>query len=138
MSGEREHSAGLILFRELGGRREYLLIRDRNYWSFPKGHLEPGETELAAARREVREEVGLAGAEVVPGFRRELRYPLPEGGAGKLSVYFPARCPGDVKPGPAEAGETRWLPLEAALPLLGFEATRRMLEDADRFLEGLK
>jgi bis(5'-nucleosidyl)-tetraphosphatase len=133
-----EHSAGLILFREPGGRREYLLIRDRTYWSFPKGHLEPGETELDAARREVREEVGLAGAEVAPGFRRELRYPLPGSDVEKLSVYFPARCPDDVKLGPAEAVEVRWASLQEALPLLGFEATRRMLEDADRFLEGLK
>ena len=130
----REHSAGLILFRELDGRREYLLMRDRNYWSFPKGHLEPGETELDAARREVREEVGLTAAVLVPGFRRELRYPLPESGVEKLAVYFPARCPENVKLGPAEAVEVRWTSLEEALPLLGFDETRRMLTDADRFL----
>lgn len=130
----REHSAGLIPFRERGGRREYLLMRDRNYWSFPKGHLEPGETELDAARREVREEVGLTDAEVLPGFRRELRYPLADVGAEKLSVYFPARCPQDVKLGPAEVAEVRWASLAEALPLLGFDETRRMLIDADRFL----
>ncbi len=131
----REHSAGLIPFREIDGRREYLLMRDRNYWSFPKGHLEPGETELDAARREAREEVGLVAAEVVPGFRRELRYPLPEGGAEKRAVYFPARCPGDVRLAPAEAVETRWASLREALPLLGFDETRQMLRDADAFLD---
>ncbi len=131
----REHSAGLIPFRERDGRREYLLMRDRKYWSFPKGHLEPGETELDAAGREAREEMGLSAAEVVPGFRRELRYPLPEGGAEKLAVYFPARCPEDVNLAPAEAVEVRWASLAEALPLLGFDETRQMLTDADAFLD---
>ena len=130
-----EHSAGFILFREAGGAREYLLMRDRGYWSFPKGHLEPGESELEAARRETREEVGVAGVEVVPGFRRELRYPLPGSGARKLSVYFLARCPEGLAFEPAEAGEVRWASPEEAGPLLGFEEAREMLREADAFLE---
>jgi len=134
MARRREHSAGFIVFREGADGREYLLMRDRRYWSFPKGHLEAGETELEAAHREVREEVGLDGAEPVDGFRHELRYMLPGKGIEKLAVYFAARCPNDPILGPAEVSELRWLRLENALPLLGFEETREMLRAAHEFL----
>lgn len=133
----REHSAGLILFRERKGRREYLLMRDRRYWSFPKGHLEPGESETDAAIREVREEVGVTGAKITPGFRGELCYPLPGSGVEKVSVYYAARCPEGQPPAgaAAEVKEIRWVLVEEALPLLGFPRARGMLEDADRFLD---
>jgi bis(5'-nucleosidyl)-tetraphosphatase len=131
----RQHSAGFIVFRDGESGREYLVMRDRNYWSFPKGHLEAGESELDAAHREVREEVGLIGARPVSGFRRELRYSLGATSVEKCSVYFLARCPDELVLEPAEVSEVQWLGLEAALPLLGFDETRQMLRDADAFLE---
>ena len=55
----QEHSAGGVILEN--GR--VLLIRMRNLegaevWTFPKGHLEAGETPEAAALREVAEETG--------------------------------------------------------------------------------
>jgi 8-oxo-dGTP pyrophosphatase MutT (NUDIX family) len=40
-----------------------LLLRVYNYWDCPKGVVEPGEDPLATARREVREETGIADLE---------------------------------------------------------------------------
>jgi predicted NUDIX family NTP pyrophosphohydrolase len=61
-------SAGLLLYRRAGdGGLQVLIVhpggplwarRDAGAWSIPKGLLEPGEDELAAARREFAEELG--------------------------------------------------------------------------------
>jgi diadenosine hexaphosphate hydrolase (ATP-forming) len=49
--------AGGVVFNGLG---EVLLLQHKNGpWVFPKGHLEPGETHLDAALREVEEEAGI-------------------------------------------------------------------------------
>ena len=40
------------------GKILLLTIRDRDIWSFPKGHMEAGETVEQATRREVHEETG--------------------------------------------------------------------------------
>jgi predicted NUDIX family NTP pyrophosphohydrolase len=71
-----KQSAGLLVHRRHGGRLQVLLVhpggplwakKDAGAWSIPKGEFGPGEDPLAAARREVAEETGLAIAgEFVP------------------------------------------------------------------------
>ncbi|MGH8313228.1 MAG: NUDIX domain-containing protein, partial [Gammaproteobacteria bacterium] len=57
MSQTRTHlSAGVAVLREAPAGRLFLLLRAWRYWDFPKGAVEPGETPLQAAIREVREE----------------------------------------------------------------------------------
>jgi len=62
-----KRSAGLLIFRHSGGKPEVLLVhpggpfwinRDEEAWSIPKGLIEDGEDELAAAIRETAEEIG--------------------------------------------------------------------------------
>ena len=62
-------SAGILLHRTRGGRREVLLahpggpfhaMKDLGAWSIPKGEIEPGEDLLEVARREFLEETGHA------------------------------------------------------------------------------
>lgn len=45
-------------------RGELLMIRLRNRWDLPKGHIETGEDSLSAALREVEEETGIE-AEII-------------------------------------------------------------------------
>ncbi len=63
----RKLSAGLLLFREISGDIEVLLVhpggpfwakKDDGAWSIPKGEFEEGEDPLEAAKREFEEETG--------------------------------------------------------------------------------
>jgi len=60
-------SAGFLMYRRRDGALEVLLAhpggpffahRDEGAWTIPKGEPEPGEDLLAAARRELQEEIG--------------------------------------------------------------------------------
>src|SRR5690348_17992937 len=69
-------SAGLLMYRVRDGKVEVLLVhlggpfwakKDAGAWFVPKGEVEPGEDELAAAKREFREETGFEpGDELQP------------------------------------------------------------------------
>jgi len=60
-------SAGLVMYRMRDGALQVLLVhlggpfwakKDAGAWFIPKGEIEPGEDELAAAQREFEEETG--------------------------------------------------------------------------------
>jgi predicted NUDIX family NTP pyrophosphohydrolase len=69
-------SAGLLMYRKRNQHLEVLLVhlggpfwakKDTGAWFVPKGEVNPGEDELAAAKREFKEETGLApGTALLP------------------------------------------------------------------------
>lgn len=65
-----EYSAGAVIFYRQGAMLYYLLLQYRHHrWDFPRGHLEAGEDEQAAARREIFEETRLDQLMYIPGFK---------------------------------------------------------------------
>ncbi len=75
MATRAKVSAGLLVYRVTSQSVELLLVhpggpfwskKDEGAWFLPKGELEPGEEPLAAARREFREELGLAPPDTEP------------------------------------------------------------------------
>lgn len=61
----REPTAGGIVFRHGKKDIEILLIQDaKDRWTIPKGHIEPGETAVVTAKREIGEEAGLHNVEM--------------------------------------------------------------------------
>jgi 8-oxo-dGTP pyrophosphatase MutT (NUDIX family) len=59
-SRPRVKSCGVILFRRAdAGRLEFLLMKHPRRLDLPKGRMDPGETELQCALREMEEETGI-------------------------------------------------------------------------------
>ena len=124
-------SAGVVVVRLEKGVPRYLLLRAYNYWDFPKGLVERGESPLDAAVREVAEETGLTGLEFRWG--RDYRE-TPPYGRGKQARYYLActtrtevTLPVSPELGRPEHDEYRWLDYEAARALLNHRL-RRILD----------
>lgn len=87
----------------------------RSDWSFPKGKLDPGETEIAAASREVEEETGLR---VRIGPRLPDQHYEVADGQPKVVHYWTARPAKGADPTAFESNdevdELRWAALSTA------------------------
>lgn len=133
-------SCGLVAYKQIGNENYYLIIKSLNGdVGFPKGHMEPGESELETAIRELKEETGI-DVNVIPGFRRQIEYELrriPD--TVKQSVYFLGECISDnIVCQEAEVTEAGFVSYEDALKLLTFEETKNILEDAEKLLDKTK
>ncbi|AEV85987.1 NUDIX hydrolase [Actinoplanes sp. SE50] len=100
-------------------------------WSLGGGHMEPGETELAALARELDEELGV---QMVPGSAIHLcRLQVGRGGeAVHFSAWIVEEWEGKpVNAAPEEHDEIRWF-RPAELPPLTPEPVRTALIEAMR------
>ncbi|MFZ2299912.1 MAG: NUDIX domain-containing protein [Candidatus Moraniibacteriota bacterium] len=143
-----EVSVGAVVFREEGGRREYLLLHyPSGHFDFPKGHVEPGETEEMTLRRETEEETGIRDLLVFPqrvsiryfyiarGNEREKRLSKKRGiWIFKQVHFYPARTETrDIRISHEHIGSV-WLPYEEALAKVTFENARRVLRETEAIL----
>jgi 8-oxo-dGTP pyrophosphatase MutT (NUDIX family) len=128
-----ERSAGVVVFYR-GAQIEYLLLHS-SYWGFPKGHIEPGESERAAALREVREETGLP-VTLLNRFRRVDEYSFPRRGewVHKHAIYFLGEAASRAARVSREHDDLTWLPFDDALARLEYEGGKETLRRADEFL----
>lgn len=56
-------SCGFLLFRRQP-ELQFLLMRHVDRWDLPKGHVDPGETDLECALRELNEETGISADDI--------------------------------------------------------------------------
>ena len=92
-------------------------------WTFPKGHIEPGESPEAAAVREVQEECAVRAAVLRPLGNTEY---LNSQGVRRFVHWFAMRAAvGEPRPEPGF--EARYAAPGDALSLLSHEEDRRLL-----------
>ena len=111
-----------MVFRRTESGIRLLVLRAFKNWDFPKGIVDPGESQLDAAKREIAEETGLAGLEYP--FGEEFRETLPYAG-NKVARYYLAETtehdielPVSPELGRPEHHEFRWASFEEAEALL--------------------
>lgn len=95
-----ERAAGGVVVRVRDGELQVLLIDDRyGRVSFPKGHLEPGESWEVAAIREVEEETGIS-ARIIGSLGR-LEYPIERAGRPirkQVRLYLMEAVDSEIEP----------------------------------------
>ena len=124
--------AGIFVYRD---DRVLVMHRtDDHYWHVVAGVVEHGEGIIDAARRELREESGLVGADlfdlgspviypITPALRQHYDYPAD---LNAVTVYsFAAEAPSGWEPTlNEEHDEYRWTTVDEAVALLHWPETR--------------
>ncbi len=130
---QHEKSCGALVLRKdkTDGKYYVLMIRHRmgGHRSFPKGHMERGETERMTAVREVYEETAVQ-IRIRPDFRETVHYnPLP--GVSKEVVYFLTETKQtEIKPREGEIAQVEWVPIEEAEASLTHENDKTVFRAA--------
>lgn len=139
-----EFSAGGVVYRRVAGQIEIAFIHDQSKkWTLAKGHIEPGETNEAAAKRETEEEMGLRGLEQKAflgtiDFSFRDRYNTPGALIKKRVYYFLFEATGETEGKPQREEKItaiKWVPLDQALETIDFENTKVVLKRAITILK---
>ena len=149
-------SAGILLFRQLEGRLQVLLIKpggpfwrgkDAGAWMIPKGAVEPGEAPAEAALREFAEETGTvlsavpfplatvrqAGGKIVQAFAIEGDLDPANIRSNEFELEWPPRS-GRIERFP-EVAEARWMTLEEGRAMM-LRSQMPLLDALDEKLKG--
>lgn len=80
-------SCGVLVFRNQPST-SFLLMEHSNRWDLPKGHVDPGESDLETALRELQEETGISANQIKldPEFRFSHFYQVKKKRYGKRPV----------------------------------------------------
>lgn len=152
-----EKSAGAVIFRKeprsrinsLRGKKgitKYLLLHypstsraPREYWDFPKGHIEKGEDETKTVKREVEEETGLKDIKFIEGFKEWIKYFFRHKGKNifKIVTFLLAETKEKKIKISFEHLGYEWLPYEEAIEQLSFKNAKEILRKANAFLTNL-
>ena len=133
-----EKSCGAVVFRKYHGNIELLLIKHvvGGHWSFPKGHVEPGETEEQTALREIKEETGI-DVELNTSFREVVSY-SPKRDTTKDVIYFLGKAKTfQYTPQEEEIAQIKWVEINLAHSFLTYDNDKQLVNKAKPMIRDL-
>ncbi len=130
---KQEHSYGILPLRKnkKSGEWEVLLVlHQKGFWAFPKGHAEPKEKHEETAKRELKEETGLSVVKLLPVEPFTEHYFFRAGGTliSKYVTYFAAEVAGDIKVQHEEIQDCQWFSLAEAKKQITFKESKAILD----------
>ncbi len=140
----KEISGGLVIysFDQKTKRIKYLLLKYKGltgkiYWGLVKGHQEKGEKIIQTVKREAREETGLEIKNIDTNFKKEESYFFKRDNelVAKKVIYFLAKAPSLKIKLSDEHLDYKWVNLEEAKKLLKFKNLKKILEEAEKYLQ---
>ncbi|KAK3588630.1 hypothetical protein CHS0354_021498 [Potamilus streckersoni] len=133
-------AAGFLIFRRVSSEVQYLLLQTsygEHHWTPPKGHVDPGEDEMQTAYRETKEEAGLDVEQLnlIKNFKKELKYDVQ--GKPKKVIYWLSELKDPNTPVTLsdEHQSYKWLKLEDAVQFAKYPEMRKVLKDADNYIQ---
>ena len=133
-----EKSCGAVVFRKYHGNIELLLIKHvvGGHWSFPKGHVEAGETEEQTALREIKEETGI-DVELITTFRKAVSY-SPKRDTTKDVIYFLGKAKTfQYTPQEEEIAQIKWVEINLAHSFLTYDNDKQLVNKAKPIIRDL-
>ena len=136
---KQEYSAGVIVYCIENDQNLFLLLHYvSGHWDFPKGHLEPGETNQQAAHRELKEETGLTVL-LDPLFVEKLTYFFYNAHIQqkvyKTVTFFLGKANSKKVIISFEHKGFVWLPYNQALQQLTYKNAQVILQEAEKTLK---
>ena len=131
---EKHFASGGVVVKEDRGDVKVLLIKDGyGHWTWPKGHMEEGETPEDTALREISEETGLKTLKVLEEIgKQEYWYTFESVRIFKtVHIFLVKAKPGeDLKIQKEEISEGEWVKPEEALVRIEYEGSKEILKKA--------
>ncbi|WP_067669481.1 NUDIX hydrolase [Nocardia miyunensis] len=127
-------AAGAVVWRRRpGGTVEVAVVHRPKYddWSLPKGKLDPGETSMIAAVREVAEETGLSTR--LGRYLGKVTYPVTGHRKLKRVDYWSARIDDGEFTVNSEVDRLRWLGMDRVMDALSYPMDRTIVRNFLRY-----
>ena len=134
----KTHSAGGVVTNSDG--KVLVVSQHGTSWSLPKGHIDPGEDALDAARREIYEESGIRDLELIRELGSYERHKIGVNGDDDrselkvITMFLFRTSQKELKPVDPENPEARWVERSMVALLLTHRKDQEFFRRVERTL----